>query len=336
MIVDVHGHTSAPPEVYEYQAKLIARRASFRAPTVPDDRLKEVLDGHVGLLDEAGTDVQFISPRPYTMMHSLFNAGVVRAWTVFVNDVIHRQVALHPDRFRGVAGLPQFRAESLGPAIEELERCVTELGFVGCLLNPDPLEGEGDPPGLGDEYWYPLYEALCRLDVPAMIHAASCGSPRESYSLHFINEESIAVLGLVTSRVFEDFPALKVVVAHGGGAIPYQLGRFRSPGLRRGDPEDFADNLRRLHMDTCVYSADGLELLFKVVGAANCVFGTERPGTGRGVDPATGRALDDLRPVIEALEVLSEDDRRLVFEDNARRLYPRAFTGADDEGDMDG
>lgn len=336
MIVDVHGHTSAPPEVYEYQAKLIARRAPFGAPTVPDDRLKEALDRHVGLLDEAGTDVQFLSPRPYTMMHSLFNARVVRAWTVFVNDVIARQVALHPDRFRGVAGLPQFRDGSLDPALEELERCVTELGFVGCLLNPDPFEGEGDPPGLGEEYWYPLYDTLCRLDVPALIHSSSSASPRESYSLHFINEESIAVLGLVGSEVFTDFPTLKVVVAHGGGAVPYQVGRFRSPGLRRGDPEDFLDKLRRLHFDTCVYSEEGLELLFKVVGPANCLFGTERPGSGRGVDPATGRALDDLRPVIEGLSALSEGDRRLVFAGNARRLYGRAFIDDRPENDTKG
>lgn len=327
MIVDVHGHTSAPPEVYEYQAKLIARRAAFGPPIVPDDRLKEVLDRHVGLLDEAGTDVQFISPRPYTMMHALFNENVVRTWTVFVNDVIHRQVGLHPDRFRGVAGLPQFRAESLSPVLEELERCVNELGFVGCLLNPDPFEGEGDPPGLNEEYWYPLYDKLCELDVPAMIHSASCASPRESYSLHFINEESIAVLGLAGSRVFTDFPTLKVVVAHGGGAVPYQVGRFRSPGLRRGETEDFLDKLRRLYFDTCVYSEEALELLFKVVGPANCLFGTERPGTGRGIDPATGRALDDLRPAIEGLSLLSEGDRRLVFAGNARRLYGRAFKG---------
>lgn len=338
MIVDAHGHTVAPPEVYEYQAKMIARRAPFGPPKIPDERLAETLDGHVALLDEVGTDIQFISPRPYTMMHSLINARVVRAWTTFVNDVIHRQCSLRPDRFRGVAGLPQFRAETLQPAIEELERCVTELGFVGCLLNPDPMEGEGDPPGLGEEYWYPLYEKLCELDVPALVHSAACSSPRESYSLHFINEESIAVLGLLGSRVLSEFPSLKVVIAHGGGAIPYQIGRFRSPGLRRGDPEDFADRLRRLNFDTCVYSETGLELLFKVVGAANCLFGTERPGSGRGVDPQTKRPLDDLRPVIEGLDVLSSEERVLVFEGNARRLYGRAFLGqgSAEGGEMDG
>ena len=332
MVVDVHGHTLLPAQAYEYQAKLIARRAGFKAPRIADELLAARLEEHVALLDEAGTQVQFISPRPYTMMHSLIGPGVVRAWITFVNDLIHRQCSLRPERFRGVAGLPQLRVHDLTPAVEELERCVTELGFVGCLLNPDPMEGEGPPPpGLGEPYWYPLYAKLCDLDVPAMIHSAACGSPRESYSLHFINEESIAVLGLLESAVFDEFPDLKIVVAHGGGAIPYQLGRFRARGLRRGG-EDLARRLALLNYDTCVYSEAGLELLFKVVGPARCLYGTERPGTGSPVDPATGRSLDDLLPVISSLEVLSAADRELVLEANARRLYGRAFPDADAAG----
>ncbi|MDQ3529077.1 MAG: amidohydrolase [Actinomycetota bacterium] len=326
MIVDVHGHTVAPAEVYEYQSKMIARRGPMARPAISDEALAAKLDGHVRLLDEVGTDVQFISPRPYTLMHSLFNTRLVGRWTRFVNDIIHRQVGLRPDRFRGVAGLPQFRTTDLTPAIEELTRCVEELGFVGCLLNPDPMEGEAPPPpGLGDEYWHPLYERLCELDVPALIHSASCGSERESYSLHFINEETIAVVGLLNSKVFTHFPTLKIVVGHGGGAVPYQLGRFRAPAFRRGG-EDFAEALRRLHFDTCVYSREGLELLFKVVGPANCLYGTERPGTGSPVDPSTGRTLDDLRPIIEGIETLSDADRQRIFAGNAHALYARAFS----------
>ncbi|HKD98481.1 MAG TPA: amidohydrolase family protein, partial [Micromonosporaceae bacterium] len=122
MIVDAHGHTVAPAQVYEFQAKLASRRAPMKAPEISDELLDAKLKGHVKLLDEAGTDVQFISPRPYTMMHSLFSARVVRTWLRFVNDTIARQVGLYPDRFRGVAGLPQFRDSDLTPAVEELER----------------------------------------------------------------------------------------------------------------------------------------------------------------------------------------------------------------------
>ena len=325
MIVDVHGHVLAPAQMYEYQAKLFARRSTFKGPTLADELIDGMLKKHLRLLDGVGTDIQFISPRPYTMAHSLFNEGVVQTWTSYVNDVIHRQVGMSAGRLRAVAGLPQFRGTSLAPSIEELQRCV-ELGFVGCILNPDPMEGEGPPPpGLGDEYWYPLYAALVELDVPALIHSASCSSPRESYSLHFINEESIAVMGLLSSRVFDDFPDLKLVVGHGGGAIPYQAGRFRAGSLKAGK-EDFLDRLRRLNYDTCLYSVEGLELLFKVVGADNCLFGSETPGTGSAVDPRTGRSLDDLKPAIDSLTVLSDVDRAKVYEGNARRLYPHAFT----------
>jgi 4-oxalmesaconate hydratase len=278
---------------------------------------------HVELLQSVGTDVQLISPRPYQMMHSETPERIVRWFTEATNDVIAQTCRLFQGTFRGVAGLPQSaRAGTVTNCLEELERCVKELGFVGCLLNPDPTEGEGPPPpGLGDEYWYPLYEKLVQLDVPALVHSAGCRSPRESYSLHFINEESIAIMSLMTSRVFQDFPALKLVISHGGGAIPYQIGRFRAARNRRPGRETFDDSLRRLYFDTCVYSNASLELLFHVVGADRCMFGTERPGTGTVADPATGTDLDDLKPVIEGIVSLSADDRRKIFEGNARRVY---------------
>jgi 4-oxalmesaconate hydratase len=232
-------------------------------------------------------------------------------------------VQLFPKRFRAVAGLPQYRDESPINCLKELEFRVKEQGFIGCLLNPDPTEGDGaPPPGLGDEFWYPLYEKLCELDVPALVHSAGSCSPRESYTLKFINEESIAIVSLMNSKVFEKFPNLKLVVPHGGGAIPYHMGRFRAWTVRSGG-EFFDDKLRRLHFDTTTYDKDALELLFKVVGPDRVLFATENPGTGSITDPKTGRAYDDLKPVIEQIAFLSEQDRRNVFECNCVRLYSR-------------
>lgn len=125
--------------------------------------------------------------------------------------------------------------------------------------------------------------------------------------------------------MFDEFPDLKIVVGHGGGAIPYQLGRFRAPYLRRGGEDSFEAHLTRLNFDTCVYSKEGLELLFKVIGPENCLFGSETPGTGSAFDPALGRTLDDLKPVIESIEALSAADKDGIFEGNAKRLYTRAF-----------
>jgi 4-oxalmesaconate hydratase len=166
---------------------------------------------------------------------------------------------------------------------------------------------------------------MVALDVPALIHSASSCCPRESYTLKFINEESIAIISLLESRVFDDFPGLKIVVAHGGGAIPYQMGRFRAWTLRRKEPSTFDEKLRKLWFDTCNYSKESLELLFRTVGTDRCLFGTESPGTGSVHDPQTGRDFDDLKPVIETIDWLTDDDRHAIFEGNARKVYPRAF-----------
>ena len=328
MIIDSHAHVVMPPQSFRFMAELVGGRGNPSVPPkIPDEAVRKVAEELVAINDSVGTDLQFISPRPYLQMHSVKPARVTELWTRHCNDIIARVVGFFPDRFRGVAGLPQFMHES--PAercVAELERCVNELGFVGCLLNPDPTEGsELPPPGLGDPFWHPLYEAMVRLDVPALIHSAGSCSPRESYTLKFINEESIAVVSLLSSDVFRRFPQLKIVVAHAGGAIPYQMGRFRSWSVRRGDKVSFDDQLKQLHFDTCNYSQDAIELLLKVAGVKNVVFGTEKPGTGSARDPISGRDYDDMKPVIEAIGWLSAEDRADIFECNCRRLYSRAF-----------
>lgn len=328
MIIDSHAHIVMPPESFRYMAELVGGRANpSTTPKIPEASLRKVAEELVRTMDSVGTDIQFISPRPYLQMHSIKPARVTQLWSRHCNDLIAAIVRMFPDRFRGVAGLPQHMHEPLAEqAIPELERCVNELGFIGCLINPDPTEGDGTPPpGLGDPFWHPLYEAMVRLDVAGLIHSAGSCQPRESYTLKFINEESIAVISLLGSDTFERFPSLKIVVAHGGGAIPYQMGRFRSWSVRKGETISFDDKLKRLYFDTCNYSQEALELLIKVAGKDNVLFGTEKPGTGSARDPISGRDYDDLKPVIENIAWLSADDRRDIFECNCQRVYPRAF-----------
>jgi len=159
------------------------------------------------------------------------------------------------------------------------------------------------------------------LDVPGYIHGAGCRSTRHSYSTHFINEETISVISLVNSRVFQDFPKLKIVCSHGGGAVPYHAGRFLAPTLRRGAQTNFLDNLRKLYYDTVLYTALACELLIKTLGADRCVFGTERPGVGTAKDPKTGKWMDDVRIYIDAFTWLSDADKKTIFEDNAKKIF---------------
>jgi predicted TIM-barrel fold metal-dependent hydrolase len=328
MVIDCHGHVSAPAELWAYKATLLAARGSHGRGKVDvtDDDIREAANkkqmgaaGHLDLLKKVGTDRQLISPRPFQMMHSEKPAKIVHWLTEETNNIIHRQTQLFPNLFFGVAGLPQVAGDPIERALPELERCV-KMGFKGCLLNPDPYENSGtEAPGLNERYWYPLYEKLCELDVPAHIHTASSRSARSPYSLHFITEETIAVYNLVTSDVYKDFPNLKIVVSHGGGAIPYQIGRFQSASLR--NKVTFLDGLKKLYFDTVLYSEGALRLLIETVGADRCLFGAECPGTGSVMNPETGTTFDDIRPWIEKFEWLTPAQKKGILEDNARKVF---------------
>jgi 4-oxalmesaconate hydratase len=324
LIVDSHAHVVLPLDSYKYMAELVASRANPNFPPVlTDEGVRKAGQSIVDIMDSVGTDIQFLSPRPYMQMHSVKPAKVTTLWTKHMNDLVHRTAEMFPRRFRAVAGLPQYRDTSPANCLAELDFRVNEQGFIGCLLNPDPMEGDGPPPpAMNDEFWFPLYEKLCELDIPALIHSASSCHPRESYTMKFINEESNAIVSLLSSDVFERFPNLKIVVPHGGGAIPYHMGRFRAWAVRQGG-KSFDEKMRRLYFDTTTYDKDALELLFKVVGADRVLFATENPGTGSAIDPKTGRAFDDLKPLIQGIEFLDSEDLENIFECNCTRLYTR-------------
>src|SRR6476659_7279945 len=264
MVIDSHAHVTAPDSLYVYKAGILAHRGGHGrgAVNATDEDLTKCLNApvfggssHLQQLKEAGTDMQIISPRPYQMMTSE-SPKLVQWYTEETNNIIAQEVKLIPKVFRGVCGLPQNPGISPKASLPYLEKCVREMGVVGTLLNPDPGECSGvETPPLGDRYWYPLYEKLVELDIPAHIHSAGCRSERLTYSLHFINEENIAVVSLLTSQVFNDFPTLKILVSHGGGAIPYQFARFEASSLRGKGPR-FSDQMRKLYYDTVLYSKD--------------------------------------------------------------------------------
>lgn len=331
MIIDCHAHVSAPAELWAYKASIISHRGAHGRGkvNVTDEQIRHAVEKHkeafphphMHYIDKVGTNMQLISPRPFQLMHSE-EAKLVQWFQEEVNNIIYRETQLYPDRFIGVAGIPTAAGEPLDMAIAELERCVNELGFKGTLLNPDPYENTGThPPAMGDRYWYPLYEKLCDLDVPAHIHGTGSRSPREPYSLRFINEETTAIFGLINSDVFKDFPELKIVVSHGGGAMPYQLGRFQAGSMRRPEGDRFIDGMHKLYFDTVLYTKEAIELLLKVVGPERALFGAECPGVGSKVNPETGREMDDIAPYFQEIDFINDEDREMIFYSNAKKVF---------------
>ncbi|MFI8090705.1 amidohydrolase family protein [Streptomyces sp. NPDC086080] len=329
MIIDSHAHVVAPDSLYAHRAMLLADGGYHAGKAkVADDDIAQSAAGNIAKMDAVGTDLQLISPRPFHQGHSMQPSRLVHPWIASNNDVIARTVDMHPTRFAGVAGLPITPGNPVSDAFPELRRTVEELGFVGVLVNPDPAEGTANGPGMDNRYWFPLYEKLVELDVPMQIHSSGCYSGRETYSEHFISEESITILSMIRGDVFKHFPTLRVIVSHGGGSVPYQLGRWQAEVLHpalggSADATPFEERLKQFYFDTVLHYPLALELLFRTVGADRILFGTERPGSGSTTNPATGTPYDDLKPVIEGIDFLTAEDRTAVFEGNARTVFPR-------------
>ena len=335
MIIDCHGHyTTAPKALQAFRDAQIAALADPRhvpskgSVEISDDQIRESLEpAQLKFQNERGTDVTLFSPRASAMGHHIGDATTSLHWSQHCNDLIHRVCTLYPRNFVGVCQLPQSPGAPLTNSIAELERAVVDLGFVGCNLNPDPSGGHWTAPPLTDRYWYPLYEKIVELDVPAMVHvSASCNPCFHATGAHYINADTTAFMQFLTADLFKDFPTLRFVIPHGGGAVPYHWGRYR--GLAQDLKRPPIGDLIRDHVffDTCVYHKPGIELLLEVVPLDNILFGSEMVGAVRGIDPDTRQYFDDTKRYLDAVTWLDEEGRRKIFEGNARRVYPRLAT----------
>ncbi|WP_394171534.1 amidohydrolase family protein [Saccharospirillum alexandrii] len=330
MIIDCHGHyTTAPGQLQRYRDAQIAhfKDPSSPAPSlasVSDDEIRESIENNqLKALRERGADMTIFSPKASAMAHHIGDEAVSKTWTRINNDLIHRVTGLFPETFIGVCQLPQSVGVPISHSVEELERCVNELGFVGCNLNPDPSGGHWSGPPLTDRAWYPFYEKMIELDVPAMIHVSgSCNSNFHTTGAHYLNADTSAFMQFLEGDLFKDFPELRLIIPHGGGAVPYHWGRYRGLADMLNRPPLSEHIMRNVYFDTCVYHQPGINLLFEVIDVDNILFASEMFGAVKGVDPETGHNFDDTKRYIDSLP-LSDADRHKVFEGNVRKVYPR-------------
>jgi 4-oxalmesaconate hydratase len=332
MIIDVHGHfTTAPKALELWRAAQVAAIGqpgagpSASSLQIGDDALRESIErNQLAKMDERGLDLTVFSPRASFMAHHLGDFQTSSTWASICNEMIHRVVRMFPDRFVGAAMLPQSPGVDPASCIPELERCVREYGFVGINLNPDPSGGHWTSPPLSDRHWYPLYERMVELDIPAMIHVStSCNACFHTTGAHYLNADTTAFMQCLTSELFRDFPTLRFLIPHGGGAVPYHWGRFRGLAQELGKPPLREHLLENVFFDTCVYHQPGIDLLTRVIPVKNILFASEMIGAVRGIDPETGFHYDDTRRYVEAAPGLDADARHQIYEGNARRVFPR-------------
>jgi len=331
MIIDCHGHyTTAPKALENWRNQQIAgikdpsvmpRASDLR---ISDDELRESIEtNQLRLMKERGLDLTIFSPRASFMAHHIGDFNVSATWSAICNELCYRVSQLFPGNFIPVAMLPQSPGVDPKTCIPELEKTVKEYGNVGINLNPDPSGGHWNSPPLSDPHWYPIYEKMIEYDIPAMVHVStSCNPCFHTTGAHYLNADTTAFMQFLTSDLFVRFPKLRFIIPHGGGAAPYHWGRFRglAQDMKKPPLKDLL--LNNVFFDTCVYHQPGIDLLTRVIPADNILFASEMIGAVRGIDPETGHSYDDTKRYIEAASI-SPEQRKRIYEGNARRVFPR-------------
>ena len=320
MIINIHQYIDAPTDAYYERAINLGERGGGVVVHMPHPpEVQASAERTLTAMNDRGFDLQLVAPQPNQLMTSEQPPAFVRKWIGNYNTVVAQQCACAPERLKGLAALALAAGAPIESCFDELDR-TSELGFVGVIINPDLGEGDGMTPPLSDRFWFPLYERLQALDLPALVVSAGCRDERESYSSHFITEADIALVSLLLDpAALDTFPGLKLVIGYAGGSTPYQIGRWRAHRPER----DVDAVLHRLWFDTLVHTPASLRLLIKVCGADRCLFGADSPGAATVVDPATDQAMDGIKQLVETAPYLSEDDRTAIFAGNALNVFSR-------------
>ena len=338
MIIDCHGHyTTAPPQLGDYRdAQQALPRDRIPTPSarrvsisISDDEIRDSLEGaQLKLQRERGTDLTIFSPRASWMGHHIGNAHTSRFWSEHCNELIRRVCDLYPANFAPVCQLPQSPGAPIDSSVRELRRCVDEMGFIGCNLNPDPSGGYWTGPPLDDRSFWPLYEAMCELDVPAMIHVSDTCNPNfHTTGSHYLGADTTAFMQVLTSGMFKDFPTLRFIIPHGGGAVPYHWGRFRGiaqdTGLADARRADGATSGSTRASTTSRASTCSSTWCRSTTScsrrrwSARCGASIRRPATTTTTPGATSTAPISPTPTAQK-----------IFEGNVRRVFPRLRTDA--------
>lgn len=293
--IDIHSHVLVP-EAAAFAAPHLPPAPGFSTPHSDAINRQQMLDrravfldhgARLAELDAMGIDLQVCAPPPPQSYYALPPDLGVRA-TAMVNDGIAAFCAVRPDRFRGMGSIP---LQDPAAAVEELARCMGPLGFVGVQVLTNVLGRE-----LADPAFEPVWAAAERLGALVMIHPNGYTEGQRLAPFYFNNvignplDTTVALHHLIFSGVLERYPALKILAVHGGGYLPAYSGRIDHAWGARTDsraslPHPPTHYLRKVYLDTIVFTPHQLEYLVKVWGVDRVVMGTDFPFDMADSDP---------------------------------------------------
>jgi aminocarboxymuconate-semialdehyde decarboxylase len=313
MQIDIHSHV-IPDRIV---AAIAADPKRFRARVEGEGPARKVIhdqgyvyplfeefrrvEAKLAAMDSKGIDISVISPAP-PMFYYWADADLALDVAGLVNDGVADMVGARPDRLRGMATVPMQHPDA---AVAELERVVRAYGFKAVEIGTS-IEGAQ----LAEERFRPLLRRASELNVFVFAHPYYVGAKSGLESYYLTNlignplDTTVMLANLMFSGRLDELPDLKIVLAHGGGFTPYQIGRLvhghrvrsETNGLSKSSPKQL---LKRIYFDSLVFEPQALRYLIDLVGADHVCIGTDAPFDMADDDP---RATIDAVPGITALE----------------------------------
>lgn len=329
MIVDSHQHfvrLARHPEVEGFREAQLAGKNPDALPEISDADVSKNLQAVLGLMDQRHIDMAFASPRAKAMATHDGTVEQNGLWADLNNSLVLRACQLHPGRFAPVGMLGQHPSCPSDRIAKQMERWAGE-GFAAFNFDPDGTGGRWTNKPFTGKHNYPVFEAAQALDVPLVLHGSESVNPNFPHTaVQYLVADIAGFVQLMMAKdLFRDFPKLRFLIPHAGGALPCQIGRWRAIAkfYNWASPDEIL-GAGNVFVDTCVYNHLNMKMLFDAVPLDNILFGSECDGAFPGViNPETDDHVDNTRRYVDDAPLSSADKER-VFAGNAKRVYPKA------------
>ena len=329
MIIDSHQHfvrLAKHPEIEGFREAQLAGKNPDSLPNLSDSEVSKTLQQVVGLMDSRKIDVAFASPRAKAMATHDGTPEQNAIWADLNNSLVLRACQLNPGRFAPVGMLGQHPSCPSTPVAKQMERWTNE-GFVAFNFDPDGTGGRWQNQPFTGKQNYPVFEAAQSLDVPLVLHGSeSINKNFPHTALQYLIADITGFVQLMMAKdLFKQFPRLRFLIPHGGGALPCQMGRWRAIAKYNSwaSPDEILAN-GNVFVDTCIYNHLNMQMLFDAVPLDNILFGSECDGAFPGVvNDETQDHYDNTRRYVDDSK-LSTAEKDRIYSANARRVYPRA------------
>ena len=322
--IDLHTHV-IPPTVVEamrrdpqrFGTKVVERDGKLyferRGNIVEMNREFYDIEAKIAAMDRMRIDVSVVSVAPPTYFYALApETGLAAAR--MSNDGIARMVARYPARLRGMATLPMQDPDA---AITELERVVKEHRFKAVEMGTS-IEGEQ----LAAPIFRPVLKTIEQLGCFIFTHPYTCAAKGAMDQYEMANtvgyplDSTLMAAHLMASGALDDLKRLRILIPHGGGYVPYQIGRFANahkyrPAASARTKSSPYDLLRRFYFDALTHDPRSTRHLINVVGPDRVVIGTDNP---------FNMGYDDPLDRLDATPGLTPEEREAIRSGTARSL----------------